>query len=156
MTLLDTAQLLGNFGEFAGAIAVVVTLIYLASQIRFSNRLARAEAFRTPMSDLNSMNAQYMQVSEFRQAFPYVYNGASRTDLDREQQFVIDSYMVSITNIFEQLHREVGEGIISSHVLADNSIIPLFESPYYRSSWHLYKRAYGSSFVNDFEGRFNL
>ena len=30
MTLLETAQLLGNFGEFVGAIAVVLTLGYLA------------------------------------------------------------------------------------------------------------------------------
>ena len=34
MTLMETAQLLGNFGEFIGAIAVVVTLAYLATQIR--------------------------------------------------------------------------------------------------------------------------
>ena len=39
MTLMDTAQLLGNFGEFFGAIAVVATLIYLALQIR-ANTLA--------------------------------------------------------------------------------------------------------------------
>ena len=35
------AQLLGNYGEFAGAIAVVITLIYLASQIRQSNIQAK-------------------------------------------------------------------------------------------------------------------
>jgi hypothetical protein len=34
MDLQATAQLLGNFGEFFGAIAVVVTLIYLAGQLR--------------------------------------------------------------------------------------------------------------------------
>ncbi len=34
MTLMETAQLLGNFGEFVGAIAVVATLIYLTTQIR--------------------------------------------------------------------------------------------------------------------------
>ena len=38
MTLMDTAQLLGNFGEFFGAIAVVATLIYLALQIRQNTR----------------------------------------------------------------------------------------------------------------------
>ena len=38
MTLLDTAQLLGNIGEFAGAIAVVATLGYLAVQVRQSKR----------------------------------------------------------------------------------------------------------------------
>ena len=34
MDLMDTAQLLGNFGELVGAIAVVVTLVYLSVQIR--------------------------------------------------------------------------------------------------------------------------
>lgn len=34
MDLMSTAQLLGNFGEFVGSIAVVVTLVYLAVQIR--------------------------------------------------------------------------------------------------------------------------
>ena len=34
MDLMSTAQLLGNFGEFVGAIAVVATLIYLSVQIR--------------------------------------------------------------------------------------------------------------------------
>ena len=32
------AQLLGNYGEFVGAIAVVVTLGYLAAQIGLWNR----------------------------------------------------------------------------------------------------------------------
>lgn len=34
MDLMNVAQLLGDFGEFVGAIAVVATLIYLALQIR--------------------------------------------------------------------------------------------------------------------------
>ena len=36
MDLMSLAQLLGNFGEFAGAIAVVVTIGYLALQVRHS------------------------------------------------------------------------------------------------------------------------
>ena len=34
MTLLEAAQLLGNVGEFAGAIGVIATLVYLAIQVR--------------------------------------------------------------------------------------------------------------------------
>ncbi len=34
MTLMETAQLMGNFGEFFGAFAVVATLFYLAVQVR--------------------------------------------------------------------------------------------------------------------------
>ena len=32
------AQLLGNYGEFVGAVAVVGTLVYLAAQIRQNTR----------------------------------------------------------------------------------------------------------------------
>ena len=39
MDLMDTAQLLGNFCEVVGAIAVVVTLLYLATQIRLNTSL---------------------------------------------------------------------------------------------------------------------
>ena len=40
------AQLLGNYGEFVGAIAVVATLGYLAVQIRQSNIAAQTSAIQ--------------------------------------------------------------------------------------------------------------
>jgi len=43
MDLMSTAQLLGNFGEFLGAIAVVATLGYLSVQIR-QNTIAMQSA----------------------------------------------------------------------------------------------------------------
>ena len=44
MTLMETAQLLGNFGEFFGAIAVVITLVYLALEIRRSRNATIASS----------------------------------------------------------------------------------------------------------------
>ena len=46
------AQLLGNYGEFVGAIAVVVTLIYLTFQIRQSTHQARL----TSIQAINASN----------------------------------------------------------------------------------------------------
>jgi len=42
MDHLTFAQLLGNYGEFVGAIAVVVTLAYLAVQVRHSKEATEA------------------------------------------------------------------------------------------------------------------
>ena len=42
MDHLTFAQLLGNYGEFVGAIAVVVTLGYLAVQVRHSREATEA------------------------------------------------------------------------------------------------------------------
>jgi hypothetical protein len=44
MSILELSQILGNFGEFVGAIAVVATLIYLATQVRDAGRAAQFTA----------------------------------------------------------------------------------------------------------------
>ena len=43
MSTLEISQLLGNYGEFVGAIAIVVTLIYLTVQIKQNANLAKAQ-----------------------------------------------------------------------------------------------------------------
>ena len=47
MSTLEFAQLLGNYGEFVGAIAIVVTLIYLAVQIRQNSKQIRLTSIQT-------------------------------------------------------------------------------------------------------------
>jgi hypothetical protein len=44
MTLMEISQVLGNVGEFAGAIAVVATLLYLAIQVRDAGRSSKFAA----------------------------------------------------------------------------------------------------------------
>ncbi len=44
MTLMEISQVLGNVGEFVGAIAVVATLLYLAVQVRDAGRSSKFSA----------------------------------------------------------------------------------------------------------------
>jgi hypothetical protein len=44
MTLMEISQVLGNVGEFAGAIAVVATLLYLAIQVREAGKSSKFAA----------------------------------------------------------------------------------------------------------------
>ena len=57
MTLMETAQVLGNFGEFVGAIAVVATLLYLAVQVRHSKEALDANT-RTAKASLSYQAAK--------------------------------------------------------------------------------------------------
>ncbi len=148
-------QDLGSLGELVAAIATVATLIYLAVQIRASNRLARAGASRTPNSDLNSLNASFGTNPTFRAAMRQVLEGASRTELDEDARLVIDFYLVSITNLQEQLAREIREGILAPDAL-DFGGAGLFLLPYYRTSWPLYRGYLSSPFVRDFEKQYDL
>jgi len=44
MDHLTFAQLLGSYGEFVGAIAVVITLVYLSVQIRQNSNAVQGSA----------------------------------------------------------------------------------------------------------------
>ena len=58
MTLQETAQLLGSLGEFVGAIVVMVTLIYLAVQVRYS-RMLLEESRKIAMGQISQTNAGF-------------------------------------------------------------------------------------------------
>jgi hypothetical protein len=91
MTLLETTQLLGNLGEFFGAIAVVVTLIFLTLQVRQNTRqIRRAE-----------MNAASTQFSVPRMAIVNDRNLAelmtkathSPDEIDQVDQLQLDMWL---------------------------------------------------------------
>ena len=44
MSFMDIAQLLGNLGEFIGAIVIVATLIYLAMQVKQNTNALHAQS----------------------------------------------------------------------------------------------------------------
>jgi hypothetical protein len=50
--------LLGNLGEFVGAIAVVVTLVYLAVQVRHSRAATEANTKQLESASLREMAAR--------------------------------------------------------------------------------------------------
>jgi len=147
---------IGAIGEIVGATAVVISLAYLAIQIAASNHLARAEAFRVPNSYLNSLNASFMQIEEFREALVPAMNGSSRGEIVPKFALVLDVYLVSVTNIYEQLYREIREGILDESILSEFGAGFWFHTTYYKESWPIYRRSFGSSFAEEFEQRFDL
>jgi len=57
------AQLLGNYGEFVGAIAVVVTLAYLALQVRHSKEATEANTKSLNLQAYQSWQAANLQIN---------------------------------------------------------------------------------------------
>ena len=61
MDLMSTAQLLGNFGEFFGAIAVVATLMYLTVQVRQNTTMLRSQARRQVLEGVTTDTDRYLR-----------------------------------------------------------------------------------------------
>ena len=57
------AQLLGNYGEFVGAIAVVITLIYLAIQVRHSKETTEANTKAIELQAYQAWQAANLQIN---------------------------------------------------------------------------------------------
>ena len=144
-----------TLAQLVSTLAVVISVAYLALQVRIANRLARAEASRTPSSDLNSLNASFGTDPVVRQAMHKLVQGAVRADLDVDHRIAIDFYLISITNLQEQLAREIQAGTLDSDT-QDFGGAGLFALPYYRSSWALYRQFFSSEFSVQFENRLHL
>jgi len=148
-------DMLSALSEMAGVVAVVVSLVYLARQVRMSNMLARAEASRSPTSDLNMLNASFGQNQNFQAALRKAIEGQERPAFEEDDRVLLDLYFVSVTNIYEQLLKEHREGILGDDAL-DFGGKGLFELPFYRTSWPILRPFLSSSFVVEFENRHSL
>ena len=65
MDFMFTAELLGNFGEFFGAIAVVATLFYLARQIRQNSNQMQIQAGMQFMASLDGTDLAFSRFRGF-------------------------------------------------------------------------------------------
>jgi hypothetical protein len=148
--------MIGAIGEIVGALAVVVSLVYLARQIAFSNRLAQAEAFRSPISDINGLNATFGMDPVYREAVFRVISGASPEDLDPDQTQLVEIYLISVLNCYEQLFREVSRGVLEEEALSEWGGRFLFELPFTLGRWSGMRQRLGLSFVEYIESSFDM
>ena len=107
MTLDD----LGNLGDFLGAIAVLVTLVYLAIQVRQSSALTRAQT-RQSLADrqiiyLNSrVTDPYLRSVSFK-----MFSGE---ELDAEETYAIRVHISAHVRLFENYFAQFTLGTMNA------------------------------------------
>ena len=104
MDLMSTAQLMGNFGEFFGAIAVVVTLVYLARQIRQNSNQMKIQADMQFVASLDGTDRAFSRFRQFlitNEEVCGIWNKAidnfeslSGTDRTRADQLLMEFYVI--------------------------------------------------------------
>ena len=117
--------------------------------------MARAEAFRTPNAQLNAVNTSFGLDPVFQSAIRKILSGAQRTELEASERTILDFYLSSLCNIYDQLSREMTERILNSDA-RDFGGKGMFVLPYFAESWPLYKQHLSSKFVAEMERDFDL
>jgi len=156
------AQLLGNYGEFVGAIAVVVTLGYLAVQVKHSKnsmdentrvlqenrQLTRAEALdqfgrRWDSAVNNAMGSR-------EAAAIFVRGNRDLSELDQVEQVIYTQQLTPLLNYHLSVHQMAGQGFLGlgdELTAAADSLIAgmLKKHPGARACWEVVKDSYPQS-----------
>lgn len=141
------AQLLGNYGEFVGAIAVVATLAYLAIQIRQNSASVKSAAAQ---SVLSNVNANLQTVAETPQMARVIHKGLSDYGvLTEEERFQFISWILAWFRVVEQAHYFYSRGDLDAHLFDGHRahLRVVFEAESVRTWWG-YRADY---FSNEFQ-----
>ena len=147
---------LAAISEMIGAIAVIVTLIYLARQIAMSNQFAQADAWRSRFSEFTTLNAAYGVNPVFYHAMAKLHNGGLKSELNSDEEALVNSFIISVLQIYEQLFREVKSGILDQRALDEFPGHSSFKLAIFKEQWPFYKRILIPSLVEHMEEKYNL
>ncbi len=145
MSALEFSQLLGNYGEFVGAIAIVITLVYLAIQVRQNTRMMRA-SIRQARSDsavhLYSLGATSV-VAEIREKES---RGEALTEVEEERMFL---WNICIWRQQQTTFFQARDGLLDVQTADEQSIIVrnLLQYRSARRFWTAQKSSLDSRFV---------
>ena len=130
MTLMDTVQLLGNVGVFLSAIAVVVTLGYLAVQIRNARADIDANAFNTTSNNFNTVQAMFLENAELWT------KGNAGQELDESETFAFETLTdLRVQHAFFAFRRSLALKNGREDIHAINTAIFFVEHPNAYQRW---------------------
>ena len=130
-----TIQDLGSLGELTAAIATIVTLIYLAAQIRQNTQATRGASFQAVYDSMNQVNLAVIQNGELTRV--WLAGSQDRDSLNPEERHKFDFTLLSYFHVFETLHyqAQLGTGASDLVTAEERSLRDLMAAPGVRQWW---------------------
>ena len=141
-----TLQDLGSIGEFVAAIATLVTLIYLALQIRQNSESVKAAAAQSVLASLNEALQSAAAMPQLSRVVALGQADYSQLSGDERHQFVI--WMFAWFRIIEQAHHNYVLGYLEPKIWDGHAkhIHSVMQSPAVVRWWKLRRSVFSSEF----------
>ena len=152
MDLISTAQLLGNIGEFLAALAVLVTLVYLAIQTRLNTRALRGAAAQASVPLAISHFHDMYSNPELEELYFRRINGEEleATEVRRVNQF-FNALLHSYESFFlQQKHNSIDPELWEGK---SNSLETLLQNKAFVENWQDSRYLYSPSFQSYVDSR---
>ena len=103
-------QDLGNLGEFIGAVAVIVSLIYVGVQVRQNTQSVRTSAFQAAIRDATDTIDHVVHDSELIRI--WLVGLRDLDSLSPEDRYRFAAYMTSVLRRYESLLYQTQQGTL--------------------------------------------
>jgi len=139
------AQLLGNYGEFLGAIAIVVTLVYLAAQIKQSTKVARSSTRQATAESMQGLTKDFLENREMAEIFVRHLRGE---DLDAVDRLRMEGRCYRDMHVWEDIYYQLRERLLLSEEWSGfrKNLAALFAVDDFRTCWQAESSLYGEDF----------
>ncbi len=144
---------IGAIGEILGAMGVIVTLGYLAVQIRQSTQSSREAAGRATIDTINKLNFSFVEQSDVAELF--LRGGSDRGDLDPPEALRLHVYLMSMFLLYQNAYFHAQRSEIEPHIwqMLESTLYELLSRPGFASWWEANQRRLSSEFVQHVEAK---
>lgn len=151
MDLMSTAQLMGNFGEFFGAVAVVATLVYLTVQIRQSNLAAQTTAIQGFFDSWGSVS------NRDRNFIPIMRKGYTLRweEISKDEQVELHTYWAGYLATLHMGYRLYVRKVLDhpSYIGFEDYLVSALKSPALQEWWGEHGKVFPADFQDRLTGR---
>lgn len=145
-------EALGNLGDFVGGIAVIVTLLYLAIQVRQNSQMLRANALAA--SSAANISFNHLLGSDPATARVYQLGLESFTSLSEEEQRQFVHLLRGLFTVYQHVFQQYEGGLVDENIWlhdreAARGILGL---PHVAVWWERRKTAFTPTFVEAIGG----
>ena len=116
------AQLLGNYGEFVGSLGVVVTLFYLATQVRQTRLVTAADMRQRLSEELVQINRDAYTNPEFAELLAKLPEFASLGELEPATRIRIEQYSFVLISRARQVFNLYEQGFVDHQTLETSGL----------------------------------
>ena len=137
---------LGNLGEMISGVAVVISLVYLAIQVRKNTETERTSTYQAVVSDFGSLNRTMSSTPDL--SILYVKAMENFGDLDASEKARVSQLFFATFHYFENMYYQHRKGYLEEDVWLGwkRLMLTYYSRPGFRSWWSIRRDVYSRSF----------
>ena len=142
---------LANIAEIVSSVAVIISLVYLALQIRSSTEAQRTSTYHSIVSDFAALNRSIASTPEL--SFLLVNAMENFYDLKPDEKARMSQLFFQLYHFFENMYYQNKKGYLEEEVWAGWKLLMLtyHSRPGFQAWWKNRRDVYSASFVRFLE-----